>query len=44
MGCSTEKMEDKANNKLNRDTEEVVSWRSINQEEIDDVWKISLDK
>ena len=37
-GWSTEKMEQKAHNQLERDTEEMVSWRSINREEIDDIW------
>ena len=41
VGWSTEKTEEKANNQSNRDTEEVVSWRSINQGEIDDCWEIT---
>ena len=39
VGWSTEKMEEERNNQLVKDTEEMVSWRSINQEEIDEVWK-----
>ena len=31
VGWSKEKMEEKANNQLNRDTQEIVSWRSIHQ-------------
>ena len=34
VGWSTEKMEETANNRLDRNTEEMVSWSSINQEEI----------
>ena len=32
-------MEEKANNQLVKDTEEVVSWRRLNQDEIDEVLK-----
>ena len=43
-GWSTEKMEEKANNQLDKNTEEMVSWRSTNQEEIDEVWKTLAPK
>ena len=39
VGWSTEKMEEERNNQLVKDAEEMVRWRSINQEEIDEVWK-----
>ena len=39
VGGSTEKVDQKAYNRLERDTEEIVSWRSNNQEESDDIWK-----
>ena len=35
----TEKMEETADNQWVKDSKEMVSWRSINQEEIDEVWK-----
>ena len=38
-GWSTEQMNDKANSLLEEDTEEVTTWRDLNQEEMDQCWK-----
>ena len=38
---STEKMEEEESKQEFNDTEEIVQWRSINQEEIDNVEKLS---
>ena len=35
-GWSTEKMEEKASSQLEKDTEDMVSWRSLNQPEINE--------
>ena len=43
-GLSTEKMEVKASKQELKETEEMVQWRSIKQEEIDNVWKKLLGK
>ena len=39
VGWSTEKMEEKGSKQEFNDTEDMVQWRSINQEETDSVWK-----
>ena len=39
VGCSTEKMEETASKQEFSDTEEMVQWRSINQEGTNHVWK-----
>ena len=44
VGCSTEKMEQKAYNQLERETEEIVSWRSLSKEEIHDISKKNVGK
>ena len=38
-GCSTEEMRDKVNSHVEIDTEEMIEWRSLRQEEIDQCWK-----
>ena len=38
-GCSIEEMKDKANSLLEEDTEEMKTWRGLNQEEMDQCWK-----
>ena len=38
-GCSIEEMIDKANSLLEEDTEEMKTWRGLNQEEMDQCWK-----
>ena len=39
VGWSTKEMDEKVNNLRVEDTEEMVSWRSLSQEEIDKCWK-----
>ena len=41
-GWSTEKMQEKASKQEFKETEEMVRWRSINQEGINNVWKNGL--
>ena len=38
-GWSTEEMKDKANSLLKEDTEEIIKWRGMSQEEMDQCWK-----
>ena len=38
-GWSTEKMKDKPSSSWEDDTEEMRTWRSLNQEEMDQCWK-----
>ena len=38
-GWSTEEMKDQANSHLEEDTEEMRTWRGLNQDEMDQGWK-----
>ena len=44
VGWSTEKVEAKESKHEFKDTEEMVQWRNINQEEIDNMWKKLSEK
>ena len=39
IGWSTEEIKDKPNSLVEEDTEEMKTWRGINQEEMDQCWK-----
>ena len=39
VGWSTEKVEEKGSKQEFQDTDDMVQWRSINQEDIDNVWQ-----
>ena len=38
-GWSTEEMKDKANSRLKINTEEVIKWKGMSLEEMDECWK-----
>ena len=44
VGWSTEVMEEVRSKREFKDTEEMVQWRSINQEEVDNEWKVLYEK
>ena len=39
VGWSVERMEEDRSNREVKDSEEMLQWRSINQEEVDNLWK-----
>ena len=43
-GWSTEEMKDKANSRFKLDTEEMIKWRGLSQEEVEQCWKNLADK
>ena len=44
QGWSTEDMKDKPSSSLGEDTGEMIEWRGMNQEEVDQCWKKSTEK
>ena len=43
-GSSTEEMKDKPSSSLEEDTGEMIEWRSMSQEEMDQCWKMLAEK
>ena len=43
-GWSTEEVKNQTRNNMEEDTEEMIEWRSVNQEEMDECWKKLAEK